>query len=1064
MKKLFLRRSVVAVVVTLAPLALLIAYTNIAWLASAQVLPAGKPSLLDDRARQARHWRLEQSLSSSQSALFKQALAELDGMDEPGALALWKSALNNNNSNLKRQAWDKYRERAGTLSRKELVPQVVRAAAGKDELLRVARQAGLEATVWSEASGQTIAAIPPYLVERLRAEGISLDVLYDSIAEYQLSRARGDLAAQAITSDYQAEQSQVRIAVLNLAQKQRPAPGYSDWTADRENIVLRNESFIAHLDLFPSDGSTASVREHIEQEYTRRGVSLAGFYTVAEFASSAPRFFPGETFDAGSTAKGSLNSYVKPALSEGKFHSYDETLSEFTELARSHPDIARLVSLGQSYEGRQVFALKISKNPELEDSIKPDVLIMGCHHAREWIAVEPPVYFANQLVNLYSTDDSIKFLVDRLEIWVVPIVNPDGLVYSQGSQNDRLDSVRLWRKNRRPISAAGCGSSVGVDLNRNYDFKWRLDGDEPCPNYSDDVGGSDNPENESYRGSKPESESEVKAIKTLLDDPQRHFRAQLDYHNYSQLVLYPWGHQTFAAPDHANLSQLAERMAGEIFKVDSQVYKPEQAIDLYATTGSSIDYAYGVKQVAAPFLVELRPLNGSFVVRENEIAPINQENWAGARVVLSWAAGPPILESVKVYQAAPDGNFTKLVYSARWSATREQSAETREMEVETRFPGIEPGRLQVRLQFSKPMDSSSPPRATLGRDTRLDELQLAAEFGTQGWQKTAYLGDTWVGEVVIPQDQDLTNPWRLAVSASDPLSFKLDGSPQTIASYGTGTGRWRNYEDSSGEGAEGGTDSKHRLSPTLKGDGLTLFVGSPGGGERLPAAEPFTVRWTLPSGSGFIPVEQQIWLSTDGGLNFAPITDPMYGNLDKAEITLPRLATTRARIRVGSREGVFGNTLFGDSLTDFTIAMNVGAGVSWAFVSSELVTQNWSDAAVGDLPPATGPLRLAITLNVTNRGQTAIASPFLRVADINRSNVLLTRDRLSNASAGARQSFDAAGDNILSPGETAQTRLIVGLTGKKKFDLSVELFGVPTDGTIAPASGFKAWKGKPRSK
>jgi hypothetical protein len=1011
---------------------------------------------------------LRTSLESAAPDRFRQGIEALSRLDGPGALELWQPALRHPDPQLRREAWRLYRGVSRDLLRKEMVPKVARVALSPDALSDMARETGIEVAVWSSFGDETVAAAPEYLIERLESEGVAFSVLYDSIAAWQQALARGDLLAQTVAPEYQTRSAEdrlkVRIAVIDLARRTPPAPGYSDWMGDVENVVMSSDAFIAYLDVFSSDGSEDSINSHVEARYTRRGFRLAGFYTVSEFEEAASRFFPGQVFDSGARSNRSMQSDLKIAGAEGKFHSYEETLAEFTRLAGEHPDIARVVNLGQSYEGRQVFALKVSKNPELNDSTKPDVLITGCYHAREWISVEPPVYFANQLVNGYATDDSMKYLVDRLQIWIVPIVNPDGLAYSQGSANDRLDSVRLWRKNRRPVSIEGCRPGVGVDLNRNYDFQWRLQGDEPCPNISDDLGGSDDPENEIFRGVRAETEPELKALKSLIDDPERRFRAQLDYHNYSQLVLYPWGYQPFASPDDKTLSGLARRISDEIFKVDRKQYQPQQAIQLYATTGSSIDYAYGVNRVGAPFLIEMRPTSGNFNLPESQIEIINKENWAGARPVLEWAAGPPILESVKAYQQGSDGNFTKLVYSAHWSRSLNTDDRTRQLVVDTRFPGLESGRLQLHMQFSKPMDIATEPDARLGRDQRADELKLSVETGTEGWQKTVYLNDTWVGEAAIPPDDDLTNPWWLSVSATDAQSFELDGLPQTVAGYETGADRWSGYEDSNAGGSGGGIDRQHRLSPTLRGDRLMIFVGTPNGGERLSAGEPFTVAWTLPRDSGFVPVQQRVWLSTDGGINFAPITEDIWGIVDRFQVTLPETATTSARVRIAAREGVFGNTLFGDSATDFTIGANVTSAASINFVSSELLSQNWTDASSDLSSAATGPLRLIITLSLTNSGQVGVVNPFLRVAGVTRSNVLLTRDTGSSPTAGARQSIDAGGDNVLSPGETVQARLIVGLTGKKKFDLMVELYGVPATGSITPGSAIRVWKGKPRAK
>ena len=172
-------------------------------------------------------------------------------------------------------------------------------------------------------------------------------------------------------------------------------------------------------------------------------------------------------------------------------------------------------------------------------------------------------------------------------------------------------------------------------------------------------------------------------------------------------------------------------MSDDMRAVANTVYQPEQAIDLYATSGTSTDYAYGANRVAASFVVEMRPSCCAFNVPERDIPVVNRENWAGALAVLRWAAGPPILESVRAYSFSADGTFSKLIYSARWAETRGTSNGARELVTDTRFPGIEQGPVQLHLQFSKPMNTSLAPRATLSRGTNRDELILVARDQTR---------------------------------------------------------------------------------------------------------------------------------------------------------------------------------------------------------------------------------------------------------------------------------------------------------------------------------------------
>jgi len=1071
MSKFALHRLFAVAVVVMAVSALLLAGATPPASVSARSSPSRKHSISRDDQRRSRHSELKARLASTDATEFQSSLNELARLDEPGALAAWDVALNNAVPQLRHDAWRRYREVQPELTRKQFVPIVVRINARADAVTAIANSIGVDVTIWTSNDLQTVAAAPPYLIERLRVAGMTSKVIYGSIAEWQKARSKGDSVAEAITPDYQsadaASASQLRIAVIDLAGRTPASQGYSDILLDRENVLMREGLRLAYLDTFVSDGSQTSIDSHIAEQYTRRGYKLEGFYTPEEFADRAPQLFAGKSFDAGRRSKSAAAGGVRLALANGNFHSYEQTLAEFKSLATTYPNFARYSKLGSSFEGREIFALKISKDVGVDDVIKPDVLITGLHHAREWISVEAPVYFANRLLSAYTSDDSIKYLVDHLQIWIVPILNPDGLTYTQNSPNEQMDQIRLWRKNRRPIPGGNCPSAVGVDLNRNYGFQWRRLGDAPCPDYcsgdrsclNDDLGGSDDPSSDIYRGPEPESELEIKALKLLVDDPNRHFRAQLDYHNYSQLILYPWGYAPFGSDDANTLSRLGRQMSDAVFSIAGKRYQSEQAVDLYALTGSSIDYAYGANHVAAPFVVEMRPDCCDFSVAESQITPVNQETWAGAQHLFSWAAGPPVLESVKAYTPGPDGTFTRLVYSARWIPSTDD-ANRRRLSVETRFPGIDPGRLLVRLQFSKPMNTHLVPTATLGRDDQLDQVTVSAISEGEGWQKTLYENDTWVGETVLIDDGNLTSPWRLAVSARDQLGLMLDSAPATIASYKGGVSHWDNYEDTTGAGFNGGVDVLHAIGPGVRGDFPSILVATPGAGERLAGGDDYLISWTSPTTPGF---PQILTLSTDGGISFSPLAPNVPSDVQRYRVTMPRVATTQGRIGLIAVEPINHNPMVASSQEDFSIGLNVGSNVDVSFVSSEKVDLNWSDLSTDEPPDtASGASRLIIDVKISNRGDTPIMSPFLRVAEMSR-HVMLTRDPKSRWTEGARIYVDAGSDNTLSPGETADARLVVGLVSAKKFFLSVEMYGVPTQ-PIIPASAFTVWTGKPKTR
>lgn len=299
----------------------------------------------------------------------------------------------------------------------------------------------------------------------------------------------------------------------------------------------------------------------------------------------------------------------------GDFHSYWETEQELMALEQNHPDLAKLYDLGDSLEGRNIYALKISDNVGSEEE-EAEALFLGCHHAREWIAVEVPLYLAKHLLEQYGSDPKVKTLVDNAEIWIVPIVNPDGLEYS-------IHGYRYWRKNRR-FNADG---SYGVDLNRNYGYNWGLD----------DEGSSPDPNSAVYRGPAPFSEPETQIIRDLVG--AHDFESLVSYHNYSQIIIYPWGYTHELSPDADLMGALARNMAVLMEPVNGRWYVPGPASTLYLTNGDTSDWAYGTHGIPS-FTLELPPNNqaeGGFYNAEEDIQPIVAENLPAALYLIDWA-------------------------------------------------------------------------------------------------------------------------------------------------------------------------------------------------------------------------------------------------------------------------------------------------------------------------------------------------------------------------------------------------------------------------------------------
>jgi hypothetical protein len=296
----------------------------------------------------------------------------------------------------------------------------------------------------------------------------------------------------------------------------------------------------------------------------------------------------------------------------GLYHTYAEINSELHQLAAAHPQIAQVSSIGKSVEGRDLWAIKISDNVAQEEP-ESTVVFLGAHHAREWISVDVPFLLAKYFLNQYGADTTITRLVNQAEIWVVPMVNPDGHQYSVATE-------RLWRKNRRNNG----DGTFGVDLNRNYSYQWG------------GPGSSGDTFSDIYRGAAPFSEPETQAVRDFLR--QQRPRSLISYHNFSQLILYPWGYTNNPAPDQTLMHTLAVAMADRIRAVHHVSYTPEQSSDLYLSSGDTTDWLYGVFGVPN-FTIELRPRSTSpgFELPESEIAPTFEENLPAALYLVNWA-------------------------------------------------------------------------------------------------------------------------------------------------------------------------------------------------------------------------------------------------------------------------------------------------------------------------------------------------------------------------------------------------------------------------------------------
>jgi carboxypeptidase T len=266
---------------------------------------------------------------------------------------------------------------------------------------------------------------------------------------------------------------------------------------------------------------------------------------------------------------------------DSQFHNYSELLAALQKLKADGPNIVGLEVIGRSVEGRDIINIRISTDLENSDK-KPGISFVGTHHAREHISTEFPLMLAQHIVAEYKIGNpEIKKLVETREINIIPMVNPDGVEHDIAT-----GTYKAWRKNRRNNG----DGSFGVDLNRNYSYKWGASGT------------SSNPRSDVYKGVAPFSEPETMAIKTFLEN-KTNVTIQVSYHSFSELILYPWGWGYSPIENSRDLAvhkTMAEAMSSW------NGYKAQQSADLYPAAGDTTDWAYAQLKMIS-FTIELDP-------------------------------------------------------------------------------------------------------------------------------------------------------------------------------------------------------------------------------------------------------------------------------------------------------------------------------------------------------------------------------------------------------------------------------------------------------------------------
>ncbi|HPN36849.1 MAG TPA: M14 family zinc carboxypeptidase [Melioribacteraceae bacterium] len=335
-----------------------------------------------------------------------------------------------------------------------------------------------------------------------------------------------------------------------------------------------------------------------------------------KYYESLPKLTNSEKLDFVRTSKANYGVEGFGFGSMGGYYTMTEIYNKLDSMKLAFPNlITSKYSIGQSIENRPIYAVKISDNPDIDED-EPEVLYNSLIHCREPAAMMAVMYYMYYLLENYGTNPEVTYLVNNREIFFIPLYNVDGYEYNRTTNPN---GGGMWRKNRR-----NNGGSVGVDLNRNFGYKWGYD----------NSGSSGSPSDETYRGSAAFSEPENQAFKQFVNS--RTIKTALNYHTYSNYLLYSWSYENIPTPD----ASLFEEYAIDITRFNGYEWgQPPQL--LYTVNGCTDDWMYGEQQ-EKPKIISFTPECGSsnddFWPPQNRIFPIAQENLR-PNLYITWVAG-----------------------------------------------------------------------------------------------------------------------------------------------------------------------------------------------------------------------------------------------------------------------------------------------------------------------------------------------------------------------------------------------------------------------------------------
>ena len=261
-----------------------------------------------------------------------------------------------------------------------------------------------------------------------------------------------------------------------------------------------------------------------------------------------------------------------------EYYNYQNMTNLLIELQENHSDIMSVTSYGKTYQGRDIWIVKLSDNVNIDED-EPGVLLDGAHHGNEKPSYEVLIYFIKHMVENYGkvntdddgdgqvnedpidgfdndedgqidedpSEDRVRDAINNTQIYLIPMINPDGV--EANTRKNRAPNYGMFGL-RKKIT------SIGVDLNRNYGYLWFLKYLLPRK-YNLKYLIKDS--SEFYGGVKPFSQNETKAVKQFVET--HNLSLYMSYHTWFGCVCWTWINKLKTRKDKIILYSIGENIS-----------------------------------------------------------------------------------------------------------------------------------------------------------------------------------------------------------------------------------------------------------------------------------------------------------------------------------------------------------------------------------------------------------------------------------------------------------------------------------------------------------------------